>query len=117
MIIGREGRDTLKGQGGADSFVFDRAIGPNNIDRIIDFTPGEDEIWIKAGLVGLGKGPLALGNFRQNSVALDGNDHLLYDRSSGVLRVDLDGKGGAAAHVIMTLDGTPDLTAADIFLV
>lgn len=50
MLKGRASNDTLTGRGGADTFVFDGAAGLDNVDAIIDFTTGEDQIMLKGGL-------------------------------------------------------------------
>ncbi|MEM8957697.1 MAG: hypothetical protein AAGC86_07775 [Pseudomonadota bacterium] len=42
MLEGRKGFDILTGDGGADSFVFDGAVGRLGHDRIVDFEQGED---------------------------------------------------------------------------
>ena len=43
-LRGGVGSDTLSGGGGADLFVFDAALGPDNVDRIADFNPRADTI-------------------------------------------------------------------------
>ncbi len=116
VIIGRGGRDTLKGQGGADTFVFDRAPGRNNVDRIIDFTPGEDRIWIKASLFGVQAGAVSDDMFQASKHADDGADRVLYDAASGGLWIDPDGDGPARQMLTFVLNGQVDLTAGDIWL-
>ena len=116
-LTGREGNDTLRGHLGADSFIFDRAFGPDNIDHIVDFTTAEgDRIGLKASLFGLPRGGLAPGAFRLGTAALDGDDRIIYDRGSGHLWVDLDGRGGADAKLFAVLDNHAALTASDFLI-
>src|SRR6185437_9171041 len=51
-IDGGAGRDHLWGGGGADSFVFDTALGGNNIDTISGFGHGSDRIDLDHAIFG-----------------------------------------------------------------
>jgi hypothetical protein len=98
-ISGGLGNDVLKGGRGNDTFVFDTALGPDNIDRIKDFTPGEDRIELSATIfAGIGAvGTLAAGAFKIASALVAGDEdvRILYDPGSGKLYYDADGLGGA----------------------
>jgi Ca2+-binding RTX toxin-like protein len=50
------------------------------------------------------------------AVALDANDHIIYDSGTGALYYDPDGSGSAAMVQFATLTGAPALGASD-FLV
>ncbi|WP_226783052.1 M10 family metallopeptidase C-terminal domain-containing protein [Oceaniglobus trochenteri] len=115
ILAGRGGRDTLKGLGGSDTFVFDRQAGRNNVDRIIDFTPGEDAIWIKAALFGLLPGALPAGAFQPGRVAENGGDRVIYDDATGALWVDPDGTGPQRQMLTFILEGDVTLDAQDIW--
>ncbi|WP_135506651.1 calcium-binding protein [Roseovarius aestuariivivens] len=119
FMIGREGRDTLRGQAGADNFVFDRAIGPDNVDRIIDFNTNEanegDKLLMKGSEFGnMAAGVLAAGQFAQGTAAADANDRFIFDQASGQLWFDADGTGADDQVLIATFEQNATVTAADI---
>lgn len=118
-IVGREGNDILKGQAGDDTFVFDRTLGSNNIDRIIDFqTIGgdDDTLKIKASILGGGvtAGVLDAADFVAGTAAVDASDRFIFDQASGELYFDVDGVGGAAQQLIATFEQNALVAAADI---
>lgn len=116
QLIGRGGRDTLKGLGGSDTFVFDRAPGNNNVDRIIDFAPGEDQLWIKAGLFGLTPGEVTRDMLQYGKLARDADDRILYDAGTGGLWIDTDGTGPERQMLIFVLEGHVTLLETDVLL-
>ncbi|MDX8523692.1 calcium-binding protein [Mesorhizobium sp. MSK_1335] len=96
-INGGGGSDLLKGYGGHDAFVFNTALGANNIDRIADFNVSQDKIHLDhAVFAGLQKGALAAGNFHVGLSAHDASDHIIYNSNTGALSFDSDGIGGHA---------------------
>jgi Ca2+-binding RTX toxin-like protein len=119
-IVGREGRDTLKGQAGSDTFVFDRALGPDNVDRIIDFNANEvnegDILKFKGSLLGnaVAVGMLDPSAFATGSSASDANDRFIFDQASGQLWLDTDGTGAAIQVLVATFEQNALVTAADI---
>jgi len=115
-LDGGLGADLLTGGAGADQFHFTTALGGGNIDQITDFAPGVDRI-VLAGEAGEPFAALAAGNltvsaFRNGAVALDANDFLLYDSSTGALFYDVDGSGAGAAVRFATLQTGLSLSAA-----
>lgn len=50
-------------------------------------------------------------------VAVDANDFLLYDTTTGTLSYDADGNGAGAKVEFVTLVGIPALTAADFTII
>ncbi|WP_135505216.1 calcium-binding protein [Roseovarius aestuariivivens] len=119
FIIGREGRDTLKGQAGADTFVFDRTIGPNNVDRIIDFNVNDanegDQLLMKATeFIGMAAGVLDPNAFANGTGAADASDRFIFDQTSGQLWFDPDGTGAAEQVLIATFEQNATVTAANI---
>jgi Ca2+-binding RTX toxin-like protein len=119
-IVGREGNDVLKGQAGNDTFVFDRALGAGNVDRIIDFEVNgdNDTLKFKASILGggLSTGVLAAGQFRAGTSAGDGNDRFIFDRPSGQLWFDADGTGAAAKQLVATFEQNALVQADDILI-
>ena len=122
MISGREGNDTLRGQAGADTFVFDSAPGAGNVDRILDFNTntadeGDSLLFCSALFDGIGAGGLAPSQFVAGDRALDASDRFIFDAGSGRLWYDADGSGGGAQTLLMTFDQGAVVTAEDIFFV
>jgi Ca2+-binding RTX toxin-like protein len=117
VLVGREGNDTLRGQAGADTFVFDRAPGPGNVDTLVDFAPGVDEMRLKGNLFALRTGALDPGQLAFGTAAGDADDRLIYDRATGQLWSDRDGAGGADPVLVAILQNKPDLTAGDFWVV
>ncbi|WP_167853587.1 calcium-binding protein [Roseovarius aestuariivivens] len=118
-IVGREGRDTLKGQAGGDTFVFDRALGPDNVDRIIDFNTNEanegDILKMKGTVFGsMAAGALGADQFVAGTAAVDASDRFIFDQASGQLWFDADGSGAGAQELIATFEQNATVTAADI---
>ena len=121
-LSGGAGLDTLNGGGGVDSFLFDDAIATSNVDHLVDFAPGLDEIRLdKSFFKGLKLGDLKAKMLlakKNADAAKDKDDRLIYDTKTGEFRFDSDGKGGAKAKIIGILDGSPDkLAHSDIVIV
>jgi Ca2+-binding RTX toxin-like protein len=110
LLAGEGGRDTLSGGTGADVFHF-RVAGQGH-DRITDFTPGEDRIWLGEAFEGFTflAGPHSMAGLGA------GERRIGYDTDDGRLVWDADGRGGAAPVLLAVLEGKPALTLADIFL-
>lgn len=114
-IYGGLGSDTLIGGAGKDTFVFDTKLGSSNIDKIEDFSAKDDTIWLdddiftKAGKVG----DLSSAAFYVGTAAHDSSDRIIYDKSSGKLFYDADGKGGVAAIQFAQLQKGLSITASD----
>lgn len=116
-IGGGAGADRLTGGAGRDAFVFEvPGAAFRGADRVTDFTKGQDRVVldIPDGLYGAGRMPA--GAFSGSGAPQDRGDRVIYDRETGTLSIDLDGTGPAGAKAIARFDGSPDLTAADIFL-
>jgi Ca2+-binding RTX toxin-like protein len=107
-LNGREGSDHLTGGGGADHFVFTAKLN-GKVDEITDFSHGQDRIDIdNAVFKGLHKGQLDNGDF---------NGHFNYNKSTGALLFDADGRGGQAAVKFAELDHHVHLTASDFLVI
>ena len=126
-INGGRGNDTLDGDGGADvltggagrdSFLFDSLPTDRTLaDRITDFTPGEDRILLDhLAFSGLAAGALDAGAFALGRRAAEADDRLLYDATSGLLRWDADGAGGAAPVVVASIGASLALDATSFWI-
>lgn len=121
-LNGKLGTDTLTGGAGKDDFVFDTALGADNVDTITDFNVRDDTIRLENAIFSkLGKpGTLASGFFRANAggLAQDSNDFILLDTASGKLYYDADGNGALQAlHFASLVDLTGTITKSDFVVV
>lgn len=120
-LFGGAGMDTLTGGAGADTFRFNYTLSASaNVDTLTDFATGVDRLELEnavfAKLTTLGT--LSELNFVASSTgkALDANDYVLYNTTTGGLYYDADGSGSGAAVLFATLTGIPTISAGD-FLV
>jgi microcystin-dependent protein len=119
-LFGGKGNDTLTGGANNDAFVFNTTPnGSTNRDFILDYVHGVDELQIEnAVFVKLGAaGALNPAFFRIGSAALDANDYLVYDRSSGALFYDGNGDAAGAMVQFATLTTKPVLSHFDFEVV
>ena len=116
LLLGGAGSDRLLGGEGEDRFRFDCAPGVANRDRIEDFSPAVDLLQLDHRVfTALGPaGPLPASYWRRGANALDANDFLLYDRTSGGLAYDPDATGPQAPAVFVWL--TPGLALGPLQL-
>jgi Ca2+-binding RTX toxin-like protein len=118
-LIGGLGNDTLTGGADNDIFLFNSAIGTQNIDTITDFTSG-DKIQLSQSIFkGLTKGAVTDLQFYQGEAAHDASDRVIYNQSTGALFYDADGTGAKAAVQIAIIGSTehPALQASDLWVV
>ncbi|MFB2552107.1 calcium-binding protein [Ensifer soli] len=119
LIAGGSNTDTLTGGGGRDTFVFDTAFSRYNVDTITDFA-ADDTISLDRDIfTALSLGTLANSRFVASTagVALDGNDRIMLQTTTGKLFYDRDGTGNAAAIHFATLANGATATAADFIIV
>ena len=113
-LRGGGGKDALTGGAGRDGFYFDRALGPSNVDAILDFDPADDTIYLHVSVfAAIGFGALDPSAFRAGTAAADGDDRIVYDAATGNLFYDSDGSGAAAATLFATVVPGTALTSAD----
>jgi Ca2+-binding RTX toxin-like protein len=121
-LSGLAGNDELTGGEGADEFVFDTALdSTNNIDTITDFSASEDKVILDNSVFNalLEEGVLSSVNFSSNTtgVAVDDNDYILYNTSTGSLLYDADGSGQGVAIEFATLSTKPQIGANNFSIV
>lgn len=122
FLFGGTGTDTLSGGAGNDSFVFNTALGSSNIDFILDFNDGNDTIRLdNAVFKALGaSGALNADAFLSSAngiVAVDSEDRIIYNKSSGLLLYDADGVGGSGPMAFAKLQSGLNLTASDFLII
>jgi Ca2+-binding RTX toxin-like protein len=116
-LTGNSANNTLTGAGGADSFVFNGALGAGNIDAIADFSVVDDTIVLdNAIFAGLAAGALDANAFVIGGAAADADDRIIYDSATGALSFDADGSGAGAAVQFATLSTGLALTSADFII-
>jgi Ca2+-binding RTX toxin-like protein len=109
-LNGGLGNDILNGGAGADRFVFDTAIGVDNVDTISNFVSGQDVIALSASVFTAYAGQVG------NTVGLSAN--LTYNAGTGALAYDADGAGaGAAVDVAVIGSPTPPAALGNDFLI
>ena len=116
-LVGGAGMDALRGGSGADGFYFTAPLVAANVDRILDFSSGEDTIFLDRGeFVKIAGGTLAPNAFHIGTAAADAGDRIVYDPGTGKIFYDSDGAGGADAILFATVTRGTDLQAADFFV-
>jgi Ca2+-binding RTX toxin-like protein len=129
-LIGGDGDDTLHGQGGndlliggdgKDRFVFDTSLNPKtNVDDVRDFVPrngdGDRMVLSRAIFTDIG-GKLSKGEFHIGKKAEGGNDRIIYNKKSGGMSFDHDGRGGDGAVLFATLDAKLKITHRDFEMI
>ncbi|ATI80953.1 hypothetical protein A6768_13865 [Sphingobium yanoikuyae] len=118
VLRGDAGNDVLTGGAGYDNFVFDTALGKNNVDRITDFSVADDTILLNAAIFGAAgpAGYLAQGAFQTGSVATEADDRILYDAANGNIFYDADGSGAGAAVLFAQVTPGLGLTHMDFIV-
>jgi Ca2+-binding RTX toxin-like protein len=109
--------DTLTGGAGNDQFIFYRS--DDQVDRITDFEPDNDQIVVSASNFGGGliPGDISEEQFVIGTVAEDESDRFIYNDQTGSLFFDPDGTGSAPAVQLVTLDNNPALSATDLLAI
>lgn len=81
--------------------MFDRALGADNVDTIMDFNHSLGDRFILRG----------------GGVAQDADDRIIYDRATGNLYFDPDGTGSAEQVLFAVLDNQTMIAADDFMIV
>ena len=115
-LAGGLGNDTVTGGNGNDIFRFATALDANsNLDSVIDFNVVDDSFQLENGIFTslTQTGTLTVGLFVIGTAALDANDKLIYDNTTGALFYDLDGSGSGGAIQFAVLSTNLALTNLD----
>ncbi len=125
QLNGGAGNDTLDGGLGAnrltggignDMFKF-TSTGP--VDVIADYNVANDTIQLENSVFTAltTPGTLAAGQFRVGTRAVDANDHIIYNSTTGALIYDANGNGAGGAVQIAIIGTGLALTNADIVVI
>lgn len=115
-LSGGLGNDTLFGDLGEDEYGFFSPLGVLNVDQINGFSSASDTIvLLDTTFSKLPSGIVAPQYFRANATgtAVDADDFLLYNTTTGGLFYDSDGNGAGGAVQFAILSGAPIISAAD----
>jgi hypothetical protein len=119
-VHGGDGNDTLIAGPHKDQFVFDTPLNPaTNVDRVKHFDPGTDQLFLSKtffpALSGLGT--LTSAEFHKGTGAHDGDDHIIYQASTGNLYYDPDGTGLSPQIQFAKLDKHLNLHHSDFIVI
>jgi Ca2+-binding RTX toxin-like protein len=118
LLAGGLGADTINTGTGADKILFNTALGAGNVDAVQDFAPVFDTFQLDdAVFSALAPGVLAAGAFVIGAAAVDADDRIVYDSTTGALSHDADGVGAAAQTEFAVLSGGLALTNSDFVVV
>lgn len=119
-LFGQNGADVLTGGAGMDSFVFNGATGPGQVDAIADFVSADDRFVLENGVftgLGTGTGPLAASALGFGANATTAAHRIIYNQATGQLFYDSDGVGGAAQVLFATVTAGTSIVLADFYVV
>jgi Ca2+-binding RTX toxin-like protein len=116
FLDGSTGRDTLSGGPGNDVFLF-TALFAGNDDFVTDYIVADDSISIGSSLVGLPPGPLPTPRFKNTaSGAVDADDRLIYESTTGNLFFDSNGSTAGGRVLIADFASGLPMVAGEITL-
>jgi Ca2+-binding RTX toxin-like protein len=125
ILFGGDGKDYLHGSSGNDAFAFTSYGIKSSVDKIADFNPRYDSIWLdnnvfyKLGEKGREDKPAQLSKafFTIGTKAKDKNDYVIYDNKKGVLYYDADGSGKGKATEVASISKKLAMTYKDFFVI
>ena len=115
VLNGRGGIDRLTGGLGADTFVFNTALGASNVDIILDFDPSQDQIQLEDLIFAALPALFTADQFAINATGLaqDGSDRIIYQTTTGNLYYDSNGNAAGGAVQFATLTANLAVTFED----
>lgn len=120
-LYGGAGNDRLTGGAGNDIFVFDSALNAaTNKDIITDFNSANDTIRLENSIfTRLATGTLLSSQFKATptGAAIDANDYILYNTTTGALIYDANGSVAGGAVQFATLTPKPSGFSFNDFVV
>jgi Ca2+-binding RTX toxin-like protein len=123
LFNGDLGNDVMIGGAGQDRFYFaTQANSANNWDRILDFSAVDDSIYLKTAFFGAAgpAGVLTAAAFKAigfaGAAAIDANDRIIHDRSTGKIYYDVNGSAAGGATLFAQVQAGAVLTQADFIL-
>ncbi len=118
-LDGSAGNDTLTGGDNSDIFVFNSALGSNNVDVITDYSAPKDIIYLENAIFTAltATGGLDANAFVAGTAAADAGDRIVYDHSTGNLFYDSDGTGVQSQTLFATLATKPVLNSGEFQVV
>ncbi|MDO9226838.1 MAG: calcium-binding protein [Pseudomonadota bacterium] len=120
VLNGGRGNDQLSGGAGKDIFRFaDLLDSSENLDTILDFNSADDTIQLELDIFAMlgHTGKLSAANFSGTGAAMDADDYIVYDSTTGSLSYDSDGSGGMAAIQFATLLSPAGLVVGDFVVI
>jgi hypothetical protein len=110
-----EGNDELVLGRKAEKLLFDEALNAlTNVDLVRNFESGKDRFILDKDIfTELAKGKLPGSAFHRGTSADDPDQHIVYDKKSGVLSYDADGSDPLAQVQFAQLDPGAKLKASD----
>ena len=124
LIFGTNSNDFIFGGAGQDTFVFNTTLNATtNVDTIDDFIAADDTISLDNAIFTAlsASGTLSSTNFvtSASGAAVDADDYILYNTTTGALSYDTDGSGAATAIMFATLGTSthPMITAIDFTVI
>jgi Ca2+-binding RTX toxin-like protein len=102
ILNGKSGVDTLEGGDGNDVFVFDH-LTVGVYDILVDFVSSDgtesDTLQVSSSIFKSLSTGVSADNLTTGTIALDANDFLVYDNSTGNLYYDADGNGSQSVAI------------------
>jgi Ca2+-binding RTX toxin-like protein len=119
-LDGQYGEDTLRGYGGADTFVFSTKLTSANVDTILDFNVAQDTIELESAIfTGLTQGSfISEDQFAANTsgFATAADQRIIYETDTGNLYFDADGNGSGGRKQFGIVSTDLALTNDDFFV-
>jgi Ca2+-binding RTX toxin-like protein len=119
-LAGGLGIDVMAGGANADFFVFNTAANTaSNRDVLNDFVAADDTLRFEnAVFTKLGNAGVLNAQFlRLGSAPLDADDHLIYNKATGVLTYDVNGNAAGGAQQVAAITTKPTLALGDFVVI